>query len=63
MLMKINLYVFVLEIFKYNIVVFVYMFKLVWILWVMYSNGGKNSNFFIKFFNVERNVNKLIFLS
>lgn len=61
--MKINSYVFVSEIYKYNIVVSAQMLKLVWIPRVMYSNGGKNSNFFTKSFNAERNANKSIPLS
>lgn len=63
MSMKINSYVLVSEIYKYNIVVSAQMLKLVWIPWVMYSNGGKNSNFFTKSFNAERNANKSIPLS
>lgn len=63
MSMKINSYVFVSEIYKFNIVVSAQMLKLVWIPGVMYSNGGKNSNFFTKSFNTERNANKSIPLS
>lgn len=52
---KINSFVFRLEVYTYSIVVSAQMPNLVWIPWVMCRNGGKNSKFFTKSFNAERN--------
>lgn len=57
---KINSYVFMLEVYTYSIVVSAEMPNLVWIPWVMCRNGGKNSKFFTKSFNAERNAKKSI---
>lgn len=57
---KINSFVFMLEVYTYSIVVSAQMLNLVWIPWVMCRNGGKNSKFFTKSFNAERNAKKSI---